>query len=80
MQYRYELTTDAFAVDRDGYLVVARGDLDRDPPAPSQLTFQVWSHSGGIFIDGCHGGIWLVGLCFQSILFSLIFLLWHVLN
>ncbi|XP_043200018.1 cadherin-99C-like isoform X2 [Amphibalanus amphitrite] len=41
MQYRYELTTDAFAVDRDGYLVVARGDLDRDPPAPSQLTFQV---------------------------------------
>ena len=50
MQYRYELTSDAFAVDRDGYLVVARADLDRDPPSPGQLTFQVTARllrSGG---------------------------------
>ncbi|XP_037084262.1 cadherin-99C-like, partial [Pollicipes pollicipes] len=47
IQYRYELTTDAFGVDRDGYLVVARGDLDRDPPFPGQLTFQVVAREAG---------------------------------
>lgn len=39
--YEIELTSSAFRVNEDGILEVATPDLDRDPPNPSTLTFQV---------------------------------------
>jgi hypothetical protein len=40
-RYAYELTTSGFRVDEQGILVVADPHLDRDPPNPPQLQFQV---------------------------------------
>lgn len=40
-EYNYELTTAGFKVNDDGVLVVADQHLDRDPPNPAQLQFQV---------------------------------------
>ena len=39
--YQFELTTTAFRVNEDRVLVVAEEHLDRDPPHPSNLQFQV---------------------------------------
>ncbi|KAG1664292.1 Cadherin-99C [Nymphon striatum] len=40
-KYTYELTSNAFKVDTDGYLVVNQPNLDRDPPNLNTLRFQV---------------------------------------
>lgn len=39
--YSYELTTPSFAISKDGILLVNEENLDRDPPNPSKLRFQV---------------------------------------
>lgn len=39
--YIYELTTPSFSVNSDGILVVNEEGLDRDPPNPVNLTFQM---------------------------------------
>ena len=39
--FTIELTTSAFRVNRQGILEVANSNLDRDPPNPGILTFQV---------------------------------------
>ncbi|GFU49959.1 cadherin-99C [Trichonephila clavipes] len=41
VSYTYEVTTNSFRVNSDGYLVVNEANLDRDPPNPSKYTFQV---------------------------------------
>ncbi|XP_067139114.1 cadherin-99C isoform X2 [Centruroides vittatus] len=41
VEYIFELTTNSFRVNADGYLVVNEAELDRDPPNPSKYTFQV---------------------------------------
>ena len=40
-QFEIELTSASFRVNRAGILEVAVPNLDRDPPNPSTLTFQV---------------------------------------
>ncbi|XP_045767682.1 cadherin-99C isoform X1 [Maniola jurtina] len=40
-KYTFELTTNFFDIDKDGYLVVADDTLDRDPPNPGKFRFQV---------------------------------------
>lgn len=39
--YTLEVTTSAFRINNQGYLVVHEPNLDRDPPNPSTYTFQV---------------------------------------
>lgn len=39
--YTFELTTNFFDVDKDGYLVASGEKLDRDPPNTGKLRFQV---------------------------------------
>ncbi|XP_060526708.1 cadherin-99C [Cylas formicarius] len=39
--YTFELTTPYFAIDKNGHLVVAENNLDRDPPNPGKFKFQV---------------------------------------
>lgn len=39
--YTYELTTPSFAISKEGILLVNEENLDRDPPNPSRLLFQV---------------------------------------
>ncbi|KAL5285532.1 hypothetical protein ACFFRR_007314 [Megaselia abdita] len=39
--YIYELTTPSFSVNSDGVLIVNEDGLDRDPPNPVNLTFQM---------------------------------------
>lgn len=39
--YSYELTTPSFIISKDGTLMVNEENLDRDPPNPSKLRFQV---------------------------------------
>ncbi|GFS75615.1 cadherin-99C, partial [Nephila pilipes] len=41
VSYTYEVTTNSFRVNSDGYLVINEANLDRDPPNPSKYTFQV---------------------------------------
>ena len=41
-QYAYEITTTAFMIDANGYLVVNQANLDRDPPNENRLSFQVF--------------------------------------
>lgn len=40
-KYTFELTTNFFDIDQDGYLVVSNEKLDRDPPNPDKFRFQV---------------------------------------
>uniref|UniRef100_A0A2A4J1V5 Cadherin domain-containing protein n=1 Tax=Heliothis virescens TaxID=7102 RepID=A0A2A4J1V5_HELVI len=40
-KYKFELTANFFDIDKDGYLVVNDDKLDRDPPNPGKLRFQV---------------------------------------
>ncbi|KAJ8719097.1 hypothetical protein PYW07_016653 [Mythimna separata] len=40
-KYTFELTTNFFDIDKDGYLVVSDEKLDRDPPNPGKFRFQV---------------------------------------
>ncbi|XP_013142177.1 PREDICTED: protocadherin-15, partial [Papilio polytes] len=40
-KYSFELTTHFFDIDPEGYLVVNDEHLDRDPPSPGKLRFQV---------------------------------------
>ncbi|CAL8106487.1 unnamed protein product [Orchesella dallaii] len=46
-EYHYELTTSGFKVNDDGILVVADQHLDRDPPNPPQLQFQMIAREVG---------------------------------
>lgn len=39
--YSYELTTPSFVISKDGTLLVNEENLDRDPPNPSKLRFQI---------------------------------------
>lgn len=39
--YNFELTTNFFSVDPEGYLIVNKDNLDRDPPSPGKFRFQV---------------------------------------
>ncbi|CAH0392596.1 unnamed protein product [Bemisia tabaci] len=39
--YIFELTTNSFTIDEDGFLVVNEENLDRDPPNPGKFRFQV---------------------------------------
>lgn len=39
--YSFELTTNFFAIDPSGMLVVNEENLDRDPPSPGRFRFQV---------------------------------------
>uniref|UniRef100_A0A8D8MA25 Protocadherin-15 n=2 Tax=Cacopsylla melanoneura TaxID=428564 RepID=A0A8D8MA25_9HEMI len=39
--YMFELTTNFFDIDAEGYLVVSKENLDRDPPNPGKFRFQV---------------------------------------
>lgn len=39
--YSYELTTPSFVISKDGILLVNEENLDRDPPNPSKLRFQI---------------------------------------
>ncbi|KAI5749017.1 hypothetical protein M8J76_003987 [Diaphorina citri] len=39
--YMFELTTNFFDIDPEGYLVVSKENLDRDPPNPGKFRFQV---------------------------------------
>ncbi|KAK0076977.1 hypothetical protein PV325_004605 [Microctonus aethiopoides] len=39
--YAFELTTNFFAIDQSGILVVNEENLDRDPPSPGRFRFQV---------------------------------------
>ncbi|XP_031829501.1 cadherin 99C isoform X2 [Nomia melanderi] len=39
--YSFELTTNFFAIDSSGILVVNEENLDRDPPSPGRFRFQV---------------------------------------
>jgi len=39
--YTFELTTNFFAIDPSGILVVNEENLDRDPPSPGRFRFQV---------------------------------------
>ncbi|XP_039303975.1 cadherin-99C isoform X2 [Solenopsis invicta] len=39
--YTFELTTNFFAIDSSGVLVVNEENLDRDPPSPGRFRFQV---------------------------------------
>ncbi|CAG7733991.1 unnamed protein product, partial [Allacma fusca] len=39
--YHYELTTTGFKVNEEGILVVSEEHLDRDPPHPAELKFQM---------------------------------------
>lgn len=39
--YTFELTTNFFAIDQSGTLVVNEENLDRDPPSPGRFRFQV---------------------------------------
>lgn len=39
--YAYELTTPSFLISKEGILLVNEENLDRDPPNPSKLRFQV---------------------------------------
>ncbi len=41
--YEYQMTSNSFRVDDDGFLVVNERGLDRDPPNESTLSFQVHS-------------------------------------
>lgn len=41
MTYSFELTTNSFNVDSDGYIYVNEEKLDRDPPNPGKYRFQV---------------------------------------
>ncbi|XP_052739794.1 cadherin-99C [Bicyclus anynana] len=40
-KYKFELTTNFFDIDKDGYLIVADDTLDRDPPNLGKFRFQV---------------------------------------
>ncbi|KAJ2947536.1 hypothetical protein O0L34_g17324 [Tuta absoluta] len=40
-KYIFELTTNYFDINKDGYLIVANENLDRDPPNPGKFRFQV---------------------------------------
>ncbi|XP_063893861.1 cadherin-99C isoform X2 [Helicoverpa armigera] len=40
-KYKFELTANFFDIDKDGYLIVNDDKLDRDPPNPGKLRFQV---------------------------------------
>ncbi|XP_013173733.1 PREDICTED: protocadherin-15 [Papilio xuthus] len=40
-KYSFELTTHFFDIDSEGYLIVNDEHLDRDPPSPGKLRFQV---------------------------------------
>lgn len=44
--YAFELTTNSFNVDPEGYIYVNEEKLDRDPPNPGKYRFQVniYSH------------------------------------
>ena len=46
-----ELTSTAFRINRNGVLEVAASNLDRDPPNPGILTFQVLD--GQLSMDAC---------------------------
>lgn len=39
--YDFEVTTNFFHIDEDGFLVVGQENLDRDPPSPGKFRFQV---------------------------------------
>lgn len=39
--YSYELTTPSFSISKEGILLVNEENLDRDPPNPAKLRFQV---------------------------------------
>ncbi|XP_075213856.1 cadherin 99C [Lycorma delicatula] len=39
--YTFELTTSFFSIDKEGRLVVAEENLDRDPPSPGKFRFQI---------------------------------------
>lgn len=39
--YAYELTTPSFVISKDGVLQVNEANLDRDPPNPAKLRFQI---------------------------------------
>ena len=41
LTYTYELTTPSFSISADGILLVNEENLDRDPPNPSKLRFQI---------------------------------------
>ena len=41
-KYAYEITTTAFMIDDNGYLIVNQANLDRDPPNENRLSFQVF--------------------------------------
>ena len=43
--YTLEVTSSAFRINNQGYLVVNEPNLDRDPPNPSVYTFQVRNKS-----------------------------------
>ncbi|XP_068623596.1 cadherin-99C [Battus philenor] len=40
-KYSFELTTNLFDIDSDGYLIVNDDHLDRDPPSPGKFKLQV---------------------------------------
>ncbi|XP_039297705.1 cadherin-99C isoform X1 [Nilaparvata lugens] len=39
--YTFELTTSFFQINKDGQLIVAEENLDRDPPSPGKFRFQI---------------------------------------
>lgn len=39
--YDFEITTNFFKIDEEGFLVVGEDNLDRDPPSPGKFRFQV---------------------------------------
>ena len=41
-EYAYEITTTAFMIDENGFLIVNQANLDRDPPNENRLSFQVF--------------------------------------
>lgn len=44
VSYTFELTTNSFNVDAEGYIYVNEDKLDRDPPNPGKYRFQVSKH------------------------------------
>ncbi|TRY81062.1 hypothetical protein TCAL_04540 [Tigriopus californicus] len=42
-KYDFEMTTNFFTVDEEGYLVVNDENLDRDPPNEDKLNFQIYA-------------------------------------
>uniref|UniRef100_A0A2S2QWG8 Protocadherin-15 n=1 Tax=Sipha flava TaxID=143950 RepID=A0A2S2QWG8_9HEMI len=53
VSYSFELTTNSFNVDSDGYIYVNEEKLDRDPPNPGKYRFQIVAreingHAGSI--------------------------------